>query len=192
MIDRVKIIHTDTLSDDNYTLKKITYEYFKQDGSRHEKSDEVYDKGDAAAVLLYNKEQKTVILTKQFRLPVFVKENNSGMLIEACAGMLDNDTPENCARREAEEETGYKIRDVEKIFEAYISPGSVTELLYFFIAGYNKSMKVNEGGGAKGEEENIEVIEMNISQAIEMINRGEIKDAKTIVLLQYIQLKNLL
>src|SRR5688500_15237390 len=154
MIDRVKIIHTDTLSEDKYTFKKITYEYFKQDGSRHEKSREVYDKGDAAAVLLYNKEQKTVILTKQFRLPVFVKGNNSGMLIEACAGRLDNDTSEDCARREAEEETGYKINDVQKIFEAYMSPGTVTELLYFFIAAYNKSMKVNEGGGAKGEEEN--------------------------------------
>lgn len=192
MIDKIKIINTDILSDDKYVLKKITYEYYKDDGKRYEKSSEVYHRGNAAVVLLYNKEQKTIILTKQFRLPSFLNGNKSGMLIEACAGMLDKDSPEDCARREVKEETGYKISDVQKVFEAYMSPGSVTELLYFFIAAYDKSMKVSEGGGVEDEEENIEVLEINIDKAMEMISKGEIRDAKTIMLLQYVKLNNIL
>jgi nudix-type nucleoside diphosphatase (YffH/AdpP family) len=114
------------------------------------------------------------------------------MLIEACAGLLDKDNPEDCIKRETEEETGYKITEVKKIFEAYMSPGSVTEILYFFIAEYSKNMKVNEGGGVEHEEENIEVVEMNIDNAFKMIETGEIKDAKTIMLLQYIRLNKIL
>jgi nudix-type nucleoside diphosphatase (YffH/AdpP family) len=192
MPDHVKILKTEVLSDNWYTLRKITYEYVKSDGTVETQSREAYDRGNGATILLYNKEQQTVILTRQFRLPSFINGNSSGMLIEACAGLLDKDDPEDCIRRETEEETGYKITDVRKIFEAYMSPGSVTEILYFFIAEYANSMKVNEGGGVEHEQENIEVIEMNIQQAMEMISSGEIKDGKTIMLLQYVKLHGIL
>ncbi|MEO6455831.1 MAG: GDP-mannose pyrophosphatase NudK [Ginsengibacter sp.] len=188
----IKILNAEILSDNWYVLKKITYEYLKKDGTLKTQTREAYDRGNGATILLYNKEQRTVILTRQFRLPTFINGNNSGMLIEACAGLLDKDSPEDCILRETEEETGYKITDVQKIFEAYMSPGSVTEVLYFFIARYDKSMKVTEGGGVEGEEENIEVLELNIQDAMDMINTGEIKDAKTIILLQYVKLNNLL
>ncbi|MDQ6844858.1 MAG: NUDIX domain-containing protein, partial [Bacteroidota bacterium] len=147
-----------------------------------------YDRGNGAAILLYNKEQKTVILTRQFRLPSFINGNKTGMLIEACAGLLDDDNPEDCIRRETEEETGYKINEVTKIFEAYMSPGSVTEILYFFVAAYSHNMKVNEGGGIAYEQEDIEVLEINFTEAVTMIATGEIKDAKTILLIQYLQI----
>ena len=192
MIDKVKILKTEVLSDNWYILKKVTYEYLKKDGKWQKQSREAYDRGNGATILLYNKEQRTVILTRQFRLPTFINGNESGMLIEACAGLLDKDNPEDCIRRETEEETGYKINEVQKIFEAYMSPGSVTEILYFFIAEYSKSMKVNEGGGVDHEEENIEVLEISIDKAMQMINSGEIRDAKTIMLLQYIKLNNIL
>lgn len=192
MIENVKILNTKVLSDNWYTLRKLNYQYEKKDGSLQVQTREVYDRGNGATILLYNTEQKTVILTKQFRLPTFVNGNETGMLIEACAGLLDKDNPENCIRRETEEETGYKIKDVQKILEAYMSPGSVTELLYFFIAEYSNSMKVNEGGGIDHEEENIEVLEIPFLKALEMIDRGEIKDAKTIMLLQYTRLHNIL
>lgn len=192
MISGIKILKTDILSDNWYTLKKVTYEYVKKDGTLQVQSREAYDRGNGAAILLYNKEQQTVILTRQFRLPTYINGNESGMLIEACAGLLDKDNPEECILRETQEETGYKITDVQKIFEAYMSPGSVTEILYFFIAEYHKSMKVNEGGGAEHEEENIEVLEMNIDKAMNMITTGEIKDGKTIMLLQYVKLHSIL
>lgn len=192
MINEVKILKTEILSDNWYTLRKITYEYFKKNGDHQVQTREAYDRGNGAAILLYNKDQQTVILTRQFRLPTFVNGNETGMMIEACAGLLDKDNPEDCIRRETEEETGYKIKEVKKIFEAYMSPGSVTEILYFFIAAYSHSMKINEGGGVEHEEENIEVLELSIQQALEMIENGEIKDAKTIMLLQYIRLHNIL
>ena len=192
MIDEVKIVKTEILSDNWYTLKKITYEYVKKDGTKLMQTREAYDRGNGATILLYNKEQRSVILTKQFRLPTFINGNDSGMLIEACAGLLDKDNPEDCIRRETEEETGYKVSDVRKIFEAYMSPGSVTEILYFFIAEYSKEMKVGDGGGVAHEEENIEVLEINIEQAMNMMDNGEIKDAKTIMLLQYIKLHSIL
>jgi len=192
MIDQVKILGTEILSDNWYTLKKITYEYVKKDGNRLTQSREAYDRGNGAVILLYNKEQKKVILTRQFRLPTFINGNASGMLIEACAGLLDKDNPEDCIRRETEEETGYKISEVRKIFEAYMSPGSVTEILHFFIAEYSKEMKVGEGGGVDHEEENIEVMEMGFAEAMSMIDSGEIKDAKTIMLLQYLWLHGIL
>jgi GDP-mannose pyrophosphatase NudK len=192
MIDKVKILNTEILSDNWYTLKKITYEYSKPDGTLQTQSREAYDRGNGAVILLYNTEQKTIILTRQFRLPSFINGNATGMLIEACAGLLDKDNPEDCIKRETEEETGYKITDVRKIFEAYMSPGSVTEILYFFIAEYSDSMKVHEGGGIEHEHENIEVLEINIQHAMDMIDTGEIKDAKTIMLLQYVKLHNIL
>lgn len=192
MIDNIKILDTEILSDNWYVLRKITYEYLKKDGSKQTQSREAYDRGNGATILLYNKEQKTVMLTRQFRLPTFVNGNKNGMLIEACAGLLDRDNAEDCIRRETEEETGYKVSDVKKIFEAYMSPGSVTEILYFFIAGYSKEMKVSDGGGVEHEEENIEVLEFNIDNAMKMIDSGEIKDGKTIMLLQHIKLHNIL
>jgi len=192
MIDKVKILNTEVLSDNWYVLRKITYEYLKKDGTKQTQSREAYDRGNGATILLYNKEQKTVILTRQFRLPTFVNGNESGMLIEACAGLLDKDNAEDCIKRETEEETGYKIFDVKKIFEAYMSPGSVTEILYFFIAEYSKEMKVADGGGVDHEEENIEVLEINIDEAMKMIGSDEIKDGKTIMLLQYVKLHNIL
>ena len=192
MIDNIKITDTQILSDNWYVLRKITYEYSKKDGTKLTQSREAYDRGNGATILLYNIAQKTVILTRQFRLPTFINGNETGMLIEACAGLLDKDNAEDCIRRETEEETGYKITEVRKIFEAYMSPGSVTEILYFFIAEYAKEMKVNEGGGVEQEEENIEVLEVHIEEAMNMINTGEIKDGKTIMLLQYIKLNNIL
>ena len=192
MIDKVKILDTEVLSDNWYVLRKITYEYLKKDGTKQTQSREAYDRGNGATILLYNKEQKTVILTRQFRLPTFVNGNESGMLIEACAGLLDKDNAEDCIKRETEEETGYKIFDVKKIFEAYMSPGSVTEILYFFIAEYSKEMKVADGGGVDHEEENIEVLEISVDEAMKMIGSGEIKDGKTIMLLQYVKLHNIL
>ncbi|WP_255607497.1 GDP-mannose pyrophosphatase NudK [Pedobacter polysacchareus] len=192
MINDVKILETELLSDNWYTLRKITYEYLKKDGSKQVQSREAYDRGNGAVILLYNKELRKVILTRQFRLPTFLNGNASGMLIEACAGLLDTDNPEDCIKRETEEETGYQITEVKKVFEAYMSPGSVTEILYFFLAEYNQSMKVNEGGGLEHEEENIEVLELDIEEAMKMMETGEIKDAKTIMLLQYVRLHQLL
>ncbi|HSU50704.1 MAG TPA: GDP-mannose pyrophosphatase NudK [Segetibacter sp.] len=192
MIEKVKILETEILSDNWYTLRKVTYEHVKRDGSKEKQSREAYDRGNGATILLYNKDAQKVILTRQFRLPTFLNGNTDGMLIEACAGLLDKDNAEDCIRRETEEETGYKVSDVRKIFEAYMSPGSVTELLYFFVAAYTSSMKIHEGGGIEHEQENIEVLEVSFELAMEMIETGEIKDGKTIMLLQYARLKNLL
>lgn len=192
MPDKIRILKTEILSDNWYTLKKITYEYLQSDGTWQTQTREAYDRGNGATILLYNKKQKTVILTRQFRLPSFVNGNSTGMLIEACAGLLDKDNPEDCIRRETGEETGYKITDVRKILEAYMSPGSVTEILYFFIAEYSASMKVHEGGGIEHEQENIEVLEIPFQHAMEMIESSEIKDAKTIMLLQYVKLHDIL
>ncbi|MEN9569100.1 MAG: hypothetical protein RL172_331 [Bacteroidota bacterium] len=188
----ITIIEDAILSNNWYTLHKITYQFQKKDGSTQVQSREAYDRGNGAVILLYNQQQHTVILTRQFRMPTFVNGNADGMLIEACAGLLDKDNPEDCIRRETEEETGYKITRVQKIFEAYMSPGSVTEILHFFIAGYAKEMKVTEGGGLEHEEENIEVLELPFNQALEMIGNGQIKDAKTIMLLQYLRLHQLM
>lgn len=191
MTPTVRIVDTTLLSDNWYILNKIQYEVLEKDGSWKRQTREVYDRGNGATILLYNKEQGTVILTKQFRLPSFVNGNADGMLIETCAGLLDKDNPEDCIRRETEEETGYKISDVKKVFEAYMSPGSVTEILYFFIASYTKDMKISNGGGIEEEQENIEVLELPLSKALKMIETGEIKDGKTIMLLQYALLNQL-
>lgn len=188
----IKITKSDILSDNWYILRKITYEYKQADGTVQIHQREAYDRGNGATILLYNKESGSVILTRQFRLPTYINGNKDGMMIEACAGLLDQDNPEDCIRRETEEETGYKITEIQKVFEAYMSPGSVTEILYFFIAAYSKSMKVSDGGGVEHEQENIEVVEIPIQQALAMIQSGEIKDAKTIMLLQYIKLHGIL
>ncbi|MCX8532236.1 GDP-mannose pyrophosphatase NudK [Chryseobacterium luquanense] len=188
----VSIEKTEILSDNWYTLKKVTFNIKKQNGETESQSREAYDRGNGAVILLYNTDSKKVILTRQFRLPTYINGNSDGMLIEACAGLLDNNNPEDCIKKETEEETGYKISQVKKIFEAYMSPGSVTEILYFFIAEYSDEMKINEGGGLEEEGENIEVLELDFNETLSMIDNGEIKDAKTIMLLQHLRLKNIL
>lgn len=192
MNDRIKIKETQLLSDNWYTLNKVTYDYQKKNGEWETHSREAYDRGNGATILLYNKNKKTVILTRQFRLPTYVNGNKSGMLIESCAGLLDKDNAEDCIRKETEEETGYKITKVRKIFESYMSPGSVTEILFFFVAEYDENMKVSEGGGLEEEQENIEVLELDFDKAYNMIYTNEIKDGKTIMLLQYAKIHNLI
>ena len=181
----IKIKETKLLSDNWYILNKVTFDYQKPDNSWITQQREVYDRGNGAAILLYNKENKTIILTRQFRLPTYLNGNKSGMMVEVCAGLLDQDEPEQCIIRETEEETGYRISKVKKIMETYMSPGAITEILYLFIGEYDTSMKVSEGGGLDHEQENIEVLEMSFDQAYGMIETGELKDAKTIMLLQY-------
>lgn len=188
----INIINTEVLSDNWYTLRKISFEITGRDGVKSVQEREAYDRGNGATILLYNKAQKTVVLTRQFRMPTFVNGNETGYLIECCAGLLDKDNAEDCIKKETEEETGFRISTVEKIFEAYMSPGSVTELVYFFIAEYSNEMKVNEGGGLKEENEQIEVLELPFEKAIDMIRTGEIKDGKTIMLLQYALIQKLL
>ncbi len=192
MNEKIKNLQTEILSNNWYTLKKITYDYLKKDGSWQRQNREAYDRGNGATILLYSPMQKTVILTRQFRLPTFINGNESGMLIEACAGLLDKDHPEDCIKRETEEETGYKISELRKVFEAYMSPGSVTEMLYFFVAEYSAAMKINTGGGLEHEQEDIEVLEITIDKALQMVAEGEIKDGKTIMLLQYVKLHGLI
>ena len=189
MNERVKIINTEILSDNWYTLKKITFDYLNTNGEWTQLSREAYDRGNGATILLYNTERRSVILTHQFRLPTFINGNPSGMLIEACAGFLDLDNAEDCIRRETEEETGYIIKDVKKVFEAYMSPGSVTEILFFFIAEYSSEMQTSKGGGIDNED--IKVLELSFHVALEMIRTGEIRDGKTIMLLQYLQIHHL-
>lgn len=191
MKNHARILKQEILSDNWHTLKKITYEHGDKEGKGQELIREVYDRGNGATILLYNRESRTVVLTRQFRLPTFLNGNPSGMLIETCAGLLDRDDPVDCIKRETEEETGYKISDVRSVFEVYMSPGSVTELLFFFVAEYSKAMKVSDGGGAAHEHEDIEVLEMPFDRAWSMIGKGDIKDAKTIMLMQYAKLENL-
>lgn len=183
MNPKIQITKTELLSDNWYLLNKVTYEFTPENGEPEIQRREVYDRGNGAAILLYNKAKQTVILTRQFRLPTFLNGNESGMMIEVCAGLLDEKNPEDCIKRETEEETGYRIQDVKKVFEAYMSPGAVTEILYFFTAEYQPEMKVSEGGGLATEHEYIEVLELDFNQALKMVYNGEIKDAKTIMLL---------
>ena len=190
--DRIHIRSVETLSDDWYVLKRTTFDYLRRDGTWQTQSRETYDRGNGATILLYDKAQGSVILTRQFRFPAYVNGKTDGMLIEACAGLLDKEAPEECIKREAQEETGFQVSNPQKIFEAYMSPGSVTEKLFFFIAEYHHSSKVNSGGGERAEGEDIEVLEIPFQQALEMIAHGEIVDAKTIMLLQYAKIQNLL
>ena len=189
---KIEVVGSEVLSDNWYVLRKVSYRYQESTGDWVNRTREVYDRGNGAVILLYNRSMGTVILTRQFRLPTFVNGNADGMLIEACAGLLDKDNAEDAIRRETEEETGYKIGAVEKIYEAYMSPGSVTEILYFFIAEYTRAMKVHEGGGLEHEQEDIEVLEIGFEEALKMVEKGEIRDGKTIMLLQAVRLKGLM
>ena len=189
--DRVRIIDTTVLSNDWYVLKKTTFDFMRRDGVWQRQSRETYDRGNGATILLFNRERRTVVLTRQFRLPAFVN-GHDGMMIEAAAGLLDNATPEERIRAEAEEETGYRVGNVQKVFEAYMSPGSVTEKLHFFIAEYDASTRVGHGGGVEAEGEDLEVIELTLDDALGAVRRGEIVDAKTIILLQFAALNPVL
>jgi GDP-mannose pyrophosphatase NudK len=182
---KITIQKTELLSNNWYVLNKVTFDYKMEDHDSETQVREVYDRGNGAVILLYNLTKKTVVLTRQFRLPTYLNGNTSGMVIEACAGLLDAENPEECIIRETEEETGYRLSSVKKVFQSYMSPGSVTEILHFFIGEYQPNMKVSDGGGLAEEHENNEVLEFSFDQAYQMIATGEIVDAKTIMLLQY-------
>lgn len=189
---KIEIKETKLLSDNWYILNKVTYSYQKENEAPQTHIREIYDRGNGAAILLYNTYKKTVVLTRQFRLPTFLNGNKSGMMIEVCAGLLDQDNAEECIIRETEEETGYRLNKVQKVMETYMSPGAVTEILYLFVGEYDETMKVSEGGGLDHEQENIEVLEYTFDEAYAMIESGEILDAKTILLLQHAKIKGLL
>jgi GDP-mannose pyrophosphatase NudK len=192
MSERVRNMRKELLSDNWYTLNKVIYEYRRRDGSWETQQREAYDRGNGAAILLYHPVQRTVILTRQFRMPTYLNGNTEGMLIEVPAGLLDQDAPEDCIRRETEEETGYVVRSVRKAFEVYMSPGSVTEILHLFVAEYDHDMRRNDGGGVAHEQEEIEVLELPFEEALRMMATGEIRDGKTLILLQYAALQGLL
>lgn len=179
----IDIVKTEVLSDNWYVLRKVHYRMRKPDGTWAERTREAYDRGNGATILLYDLQRRTVLLTRQFRLPTYVNGNASGMLLETCAGLLDADNPEDAIRRETREETGYEIGPVRKVFEAYMSPGSVTEILHFFVAEYSAAARVGDGGGV--DDEDIEVVEMDFEAALAAIRSGAIRDGKTIMLLQY-------
>ncbi|MET0335817.1 MAG: NUDIX domain-containing protein [Rhizobacter sp.] len=187
----VRVVEEQVLSDDWYLLKKTTFDLQRRDGSWQRQSRETYDRGNGAVLLLFNAAQGTVLLTRQFRFPAYVNGCADGLLIEACAGLLDGQAQEACIRREAEEETGYAVQSPRKVFEAYMSPGSVTEKLHFFVAEVSAHDRVGEGGGQQAEGEDIEVIELTLDEALAMVGRGEIQDGKTIMLLQHAALVGL-
>jgi nudix-type nucleoside diphosphatase (YffH/AdpP family) len=182
--DRIRVQNVRVLSDDHYTLKSTTFEWRGANGEWQTQARETYDRGNGATLLPYNLAQRTVVLVRQFRYPAFVNGYDD-LLIEAAAGMLDNESPEIRIRAEMEEETGYRLGDIQRIFEAFMSPGAVTEKLHFFVAEYEPHMRVGSGGGIADESEEIEVLELPIEQAMAMIGDGRIADAKTIMLLQY-------
>jgi len=187
---KIDVIKDKILSENYFVLRNITYDLTRRNGEviRHRR--EVYDRGNGATILLYNREKRSVVLVRQFRIATWVNGNKDGWLIEPCAGLLDNDAPEVCARKEAMEETGYEVGEVRKVFELYMSPGGVTEIVHFFIAEYSDNLKANAGGGV--EDEDIEVLEMPFTQALEAVASGEIRDAKAVILLQYLQASGLM
>ncbi len=189
---KVKINSIQNLSNDKYKLDKVNFDYKTKDGTWKNQSRESYDRGDGAAILLYNPIKKTIILTKQFRMPSYLNDNKDGMMVEVCAGLLDQDDPLTCIKKEAEEETGYRIDEPIKLFELYSSPGAVTEKIHYFIAVYNDAMKISDGGGLEEETEEIEVLEIDFKKAFAMVFTGEIIDAKTVLLLQYLKMNELL
>lgn len=181
----INVIKDKVLSENYFVLRNITYDLTQQDGQTVQHKREVYDRGNGATVLLYNSHKQSVVLVRQFRIATWVNGNADGMLIETCAGLLDDDEPEDCIRKEAIEETGYQVNNVRKVFQLYMSPGGVTEIVHFFIAEYDERLRENEGGGV--DDEAIEVLELPFALAIEMIRSGEICDGKTVILLQYLQ-----
>lgn len=186
----INVIKDKILSENWFVLRNMTYELTRSDGSvvRHKR--EVYDRGNGATIMLYNRRKQSVVLVRQFRVATWVNGNEDGMLIETCAGLLDNDEPEACVRKEAIEETGFEVGEVRKLFELYMSPGGVTELIHFFIAEYSDTQRANDGGGVDDEE--IEVLELPFKRALEMMANGEIRDGKAVILLQYLQTSGLM
>ncbi|MEE7534381.1 GDP-mannose pyrophosphatase NudK [Klebsiella huaxiensis] len=186
----INVIKDKILSENWFVLRNMTYELTRSDGSvvRHKR--EVYDRGNGATIMLYNHRKQSVVLVRQFRVATWVNGNEDGMLIETCAGLLDNDEPEVCVRKEAIEETGFEVGEVRKLFELYMSPGGVTELIHFFIAEYSDAQRATDGGGVDDEE--IDVLELPFSQALEMVTNGEIRDGKAVILLQYLQTSGLM
>lgn len=182
--DRIRVRDVRLLSDNWYVLKATTFDWRRADGTWQTQSRETYDRGNGAALLPYNLAARTVILTRQFRYPAYVNGHDD-LLIEAAAGLLDDASPEERIRAEVEEETGYRLGQIRKIFECFMSPGSVTEKLHFFVAEYDAAMRVGDGGGLETEGEEIDVLELPFDQAMAMIDTGAIADAKTIMLLQY-------
>lgn len=187
----IRNMQTTLLADNWGKLEKKSYEFMRPDGSWETQVREVYDRGNGATILLYNSLKKTILLTRQFRIPTYLNGNPDGHMIETCAGKLDEENPDECIIREVEEETGYVIPKVQKVFEIFMSPGSVTETIHFYTGEYDESMKRSEGGGLDTEQENIEVLELTLSEAMKMIRKGEIRDAKTIILLQHARLNQL-
>lgn len=185
--ERVRITNEELLSDNWYILKRFTFELRRRDGSWQKQTREVYNRGNGAAILLYNREHRTVLLTRQFRIPAHVN-GHSGFLIEAAAGLLDNASPEQRIREEVQEETGYHIGEVRKIYDLFMSPGSVTERLHFFVAEYTPEQRKGDGGGIADEGEDIEVLEFGFEEALAKVASGEIMDGKTVLLLQYLEL----
>jgi nudix-type nucleoside diphosphatase (YffH/AdpP family) len=186
--DRIRVKDVRLLSDNHYILKTTTFDYRRANGEWQTQHRETYDRGNGATLLPYHLAKRTVILVRQFRYPAYVS-GYDGLLIEAAAGLLDNASPEVRIRAEAEEEIGYRLGKIEKVFEAFMSPGSITEKLHFFVAEYEPSMRIGSGGGLASEGEDIEVLELPIDQALAMIGDGRIQDAKTIMLLQYAALR---
>jgi nudix-type nucleoside diphosphatase (YffH/AdpP family) len=182
--DRVRVHKVEVLSDDWYLLKKTTFDFLRSDGTWQQQSRETYDRGNGATILLYNLARRSVILVRQFRYPAFVNGLDD-LMIEAPAGLLDEASPDERIKLEAEEETGYRVTHARKVFEAYMSPGSVTEKLYFFVAEYDADSKVSDGGGMEDEGEDIGVMELPFNQALDMIAKGTLVDGKTIMLLQH-------
>jgi nudix-type nucleoside diphosphatase (YffH/AdpP family) len=185
--DRIRVKNVEILSDRHYRLNEVEFDYRRGNGEWQTQKREVFDRGHAATLLPYNVASRTVVLTRQFRLPAYLAGHDD-LLIEAAAGMLDDASPEERIRAEAEEEIGYRLHDVRKVFEAFMSPGSITEKLHFFVAEYDRSMRIGDGGGLAEEGEDIEVLELPIDSALAMISDGRIVDAKTIMLLQYVAL----
>lgn len=188
MDDRIRIRSVEVLSDDWAVLKKTTFDYRRSDGVWETQVRQTYDRGDGAAILPYDRARGTILLVRQFRYPAYVTGHREP-LIEACAGLLDEDDPEACIRREAEEELGYRMRDVHRLYACYMSPGSVTERLWLFVADYSPSDRVSDGGGHPDEGEDIEVIEMGLDEALSAIADGRIVDGKTIILIQHLALR---
>ena len=187
MPDRIKIVSEEVLSRNWGVLKKTTFDFLRRDGSWQRQIRETYDRGPAAAVLLHCPETAKVILVKQFRFPLYA-QGKDGWLLEVCAGLLDGDDPEICARREAEEEAGYRLKSVRKAFDAEMSPGSVVETITCFVGTYGADSRVSDGGGLHDEGEDIEVVELELAEALTMIDAGGITDGKTILLLQWLAL----
>lgn len=188
LAERIRVEAVELLSDDWYVLKKTTFRWRRRDGTWQRQSRETYDRGKGATILLYDRERRTVVLVRQFRYPAFVNGCDD-LLIETPAGLLDNADPEARIRAETEEETGFRIGTVERVFEATMSPGSVTERLFFFVAPYTPADRVSAGGGDAGEGEDIDLLELTIEEALAMIEDGGIRDGKTIMLLQYVALR---